>query len=54
MAEIGFYHLLSTPLERALPRLYSAGVFQLRRAATRLCGLCDSSIGIGHPEIAYR
>ncbi|HYU13358.1 MAG TPA: DNA polymerase III subunit chi, partial [Stellaceae bacterium] len=21
MAEIGFYHLLSTPLERALPRL---------------------------------
>jgi DNA polymerase III subunit chi len=31
MAEIGFYHLLSTPLERALPRLLERAVGQGHR-----------------------
>ena len=31
MAEIGFYHLLTTPLERALPRLLERAVGQGHR-----------------------
>lgn len=32
MAEVGFYHLLSTPLERALPKLLERAVGQGHRA----------------------
>ncbi|MBV9860986.1 MAG: DNA polymerase III subunit chi [Alphaproteobacteria bacterium] len=35
MAEIGFYHLLSTPLERALPRLLERAVAQGHRIVIR-------------------
>ncbi|HYM73396.1 MAG TPA: DNA polymerase III subunit chi, partial [Stellaceae bacterium] len=35
MAEIGFYHLLSTPLERALPRLLERAVGQAHRVVVR-------------------
>jgi DNA polymerase-3 subunit chi len=31
MAEVGFYHLLSTPLERALPRLLERALGQGHR-----------------------
>ena len=34
MAEIGFYHLLSMPLERALPRLLERAVGQGHRVVT--------------------
>ena len=35
MAEIGFYHLLSTPLERALPRLLERAIAQGHRAVVQ-------------------
>lgn len=35
MAEIGFYHLLSTPLERALPRLLERACAQGHRVVIR-------------------
>ena len=35
MAEIGFYHLLSTPLERALPRLLERAFAQGHRIVVR-------------------
>ena len=35
MAEIGFYHLLSTPLERALPRLLERACAQSHRIVIR-------------------
>lgn len=35
MAEIGFYHLLSTPLERALPRLLERALAQGHRIVIR-------------------
>jgi DNA polymerase-3 subunit chi len=35
MAEIGFYHLLSTPLDRALPRLLERAVGQGHRVVIR-------------------
>src|SRR5256714_15543408 len=35
MAEIGFYHLLSTPLERALPRLLERACAQGHRIVIR-------------------
>ena len=35
MAEIGFYHLLSTPLERALPRLLERAVGQGHRVVVQ-------------------
>src|SRR5713101_1018580 len=35
MAEIGFYHLLSTPLERALPRLLERARAQGHRIVVR-------------------
>jgi DNA polymerase-3 subunit chi len=35
MAEVGFYHLLSTPLERALPRLLERAVGQGHRVVVQ-------------------
>src|ERR1700719_3089289 len=35
MAEVGFYHLLSTPLERALPRLLERALAQGYRVVIR-------------------
>jgi DNA polymerase III subunit chi len=35
LAEIGFYHLLSTPLERALPRLLERALAQGQRIVVR-------------------
>jgi DNA polymerase-3 subunit chi len=36
MAEIGFYHLLTTPLERALPKLLERGLGQRHRIIVRV------------------
>lgn len=36
MAEVGFYHLLSTPLERALPKLLERALSQGHRVVVRM------------------
>ena len=48
MAEIGFYHLSSTPLERSLPRLLERACTRQRREPKQVAGaamriLCDYS-----------
>ncbi|HEX3500357.1 MAG TPA: DNA polymerase III subunit chi [Stellaceae bacterium] len=48
MTEIGFYHLLATPLERALPKLLERGL----AAGFRIVVLADSAERVEHLDAA--
>jgi len=48
MTEIGFYHLLATPLERALPKLLELGL----KAGFRIVVLAGSAERVDHLDAA--
>ncbi len=54
MTEIQFYHLLTTPLERALPKLmekaYAAGMRALVHGSEAQCALLDRALWTYHPN----